>query len=127
MNGTFEIFAIILMVGLTVWVFLRMTRRSPKKVKDTLATRQERAVWAWARVVNASHGTPGLGGMVRVSLELEVHLPGTPPYTANATWLVEESALEYVETGKEISLRADPKAPEYIFPHGSWAQVVDRK
>lgn len=127
MNNTIEIFAIVILVGVTIWVFMRMTRNTKKKPKDTLATRQDRAVWAWARVVKASHASPGLGGMVRVTLDLDVHLPGTAPYPATTSWLVEKDALGYVETGKEVPLKVDPQAPEYIFPNGSWAQLAGRK
>jgi hypothetical protein len=128
MDLTFEIMAVIIMVGAVIWVFAQRGRTAkPKKKKEDPQTRLERAVWAWALVVNSSHGAAGLGGMLRVTLELEVHLPGTPPYTINTTWLVEQDALEYVETGKEVSLKVDPQAPEYIFPNGSWAKIVGKK
>ncbi len=127
MNNTIELGAIAILVGVTIWVFMRMTRSSKKKPKDTIATRQDRAVWAWARVINTSQGTPGLGGMVRVTMDLEVHLPGTPPYPVSTTWLVEQDALGYVETGKEVPLKVDPQAPEFIFPNGSWAHLAGQK
>lgn len=127
MDNPIELVTIAILVGVTIWVFMRMTRSSKKKPKDSLTTRQDRAVWAWARVVTASHPEPGLGGMVRVTMDLEVHLPGTPPYPVTTTWLVEKDALNYVETGKEVPLKVDPLAPEYIFPNGSWAQLAAKK
>lgn len=126
-NNVIEFVAIAFLVGVTIWVFMRMTRSSKKKPKDTITTRQDRAVWAWARVVSANQGTPGLGGMVHVTMDLEVHLPGTPPYPVTTTWLVEQDALGYVETGKEVPLKVDPQAPQYIFPNGSWAQLAGKK
>ena len=126
MNEAFGILIPIIMVGAAIWIIVRMRSSSrPKKVKDDPQARRERAVWAWARILTSTHGTAGLGGMARVTLELEVHLPGTPPYTATSTWLVEGEALEYVETGKEVSLKVDPLGLQHIYPYGSWAKLVE--
>jgi hypothetical protein len=126
MTDIFGIILAIVMVGSAVWVLERMRRMSrKKKTKDNSQTRQERAVWAWARIVNSTQGAAGLGGMVRVALEMEVHLPGTPLYSAKTAWLVEQEALEYVEMGKEISLKVDPQDPKYIYPNGPWAKVLE--
>ena len=62
--------------------------------------------------------------MIRVTMELEIHLPGTPMYNGTTTWLVEKEALEYVETGKEVPLKVDPLDQKYIYPNGSWAKEV---
>ena len=122
----FGIIMATIMVGAAVWVMVNIRRTSgKKKTKDTPQTRRERAVWAWARIVTSTHGAAGLGKMVRVILEMEVHLPGTPPFSASTTWLVEEEALEYVETGKEISLKVDPQDPKFIYPSGPWAKDVE--
>jgi hypothetical protein len=121
----FGIIVAIIMVGSAVWVLVRIRRMTgKKKIKDTPQTRRERAVWAWARIITSTHGEAGLGGMVRVTLELEVHMPGTPMYSATITWLVEKEALDYVETGKEIPLKVDPQDQKYIYPNGSWAKEV---
>ena len=124
-----ELFGIIMatvMLGTAIWVLLRMRRMSgQKKAKDTPQSHFERAVWAWARIASSSHGAAGLGGMLRVVLELDVHLPGTPHFTATTTWLVEQAMLEYVEMGKEISLKVDPQDLKYIYPNGSWARIVE--
>jgi hypothetical protein len=125
MVDTFGIIMAIVMVGSAVWLLMRIRSMSgKKKTKDTPQMHRERAVWAWARVVTSTHGEAGLGGMVRVTLELEIHLPGTPMYTGTTTWLVEKEALEYVETGKEIPLKVDPQDQKYIYPNGSWAKEV---
>jgi hypothetical protein len=126
MIDVFGIILAITLVGTAVWVLVRMRRMSgKKKTKDSPQTHRDRATWAWARVVTSTHGAVGLGGMVRVMLDLEVHLPGTPFFTATTTWLVEQEALEYVEMGKEISLKVDPQDSKYIYPNGSWATVVE--
>ncbi|MCX6034329.1 MAG: hypothetical protein NTV38_05040 [Chloroflexi bacterium] len=126
MMDVFEIILAVVLVGFTIWVVLRMGDKSrKKKTKDSPQTQRDRAVWAWARIVTSTHGAAGLGGMVRVTLELEVHLPGTPPFTATTTWLVEQEALAYVEMGKEISLKVDPQDLKYIYPNGPWAKVVE--
>jgi hypothetical protein len=116
----------VVMVGIVAWFLIRMNRMSrKKKPKDTPQMHRDRAVWAWANIISSTHGDAGLGGMLRVNLELEVHLPGTPQYTATTTWLVEQEMLEYVEAGKEISLKVDPLDTKYIYPNGSWARVVE--
>jgi hypothetical protein len=125
MVNAFGIFMALFMSGTAIFVLVRMRRESlKKKKKDDPQVRLDRATWAWARIVNSTQGTVGLGGMARVTLELEVHLPGTPPYTAATTWLVEQEALEYVETGKEVSLKVDPQDPNFIYPSGPWAREV---
>ena len=126
MIDAFGIILAVTMVGTALWVLLRMYRNSRKKeVKIDPHVHRERSVWAWARVVSSTHGNAGLGGMVRVDLELEVHLPGTPFFSAKTTWLVDQEALAFVETGKEISLKVDPLDTNYIYPNGSWARVLE--
>jgi hypothetical protein len=116
----------VVMVGIVAWFLIRLGRMNrKKKPRDTPQTHRERAVWAWANIISSTHGEAGLGGMLRVTLELEIHLPGTPQYTANTTWLVEQEMLAYVETGREISLKVDPLDTKYIYPSGSWARVVE--
>lgn len=126
MVDAFGVFLAITLVGTAIYIMVQMWRRSgKKKIKDSPQVHRERAVWAWAKIVSSTHGEAGLGGMVRVALELEVHLPGTPQYTATTNWLVEQEALEYVETGKEVSLKVDPLDSKYIYPSGSWARVLE--
>ena len=70
----------ILTIGLIVWFFLRSRQsKKSKKVKDTHRTRQDRAVWAWAKVLSATRGTTDLSDRTRVEMQLEVHMPGTQP------------------------------------------------
>jgi hypothetical protein len=115
-----------LTVGFFAWFFIRMRRpRKPKPTKDDHRTRQERAVWAWAKILSASQGPINTFRMARVELQLEVHMPGTPAYQAKTTWLVEQESLESVEEGKEISLKVDPQAPEYVYPNGAWAKLLE--
>ncbi len=63
--------------------------------------------------------------MARVELKLEVHMPGTPAYQAKTTWLVEQESLASIEEGKEISLKVDPLAPQYVYPNGAWAKLLE--
>lgn len=123
-----EIFAYILpilTIGFFAWFFLRMRRPRKKKVKDDHNTRQERAVWAWAKILESNQGSLNTIGMARVKMELEVHMPGSDAVQTKTTWLVEEESLPSVETGKEISLKADPKDPRYVYPNGTWAKFVE--
>ena len=116
----------VLAIGLIVWYFLRSRRpRKPKAVKDTHSIRQDRAVWAWAKVLSATRGTTDLSDRTRVEMQLEVHMPGTQPYPATAIWLIDPEGMQYVEQGKEISLKVDPQGPEYVYPNGPWAKFVE--
>jgi hypothetical protein len=116
----------ILTIIFFVWFFIRMRKpRKPKSNKDDHTTRQERAVWAWANILSSSQEPVNSFHMARVTLQLEVHMPGTPAYQAGATWLVDEASLSAVEVGKEISLKVDPLDPKYIYPSGGWAKFVE--
>jgi hypothetical protein len=115
----------ILSIVVFVWYFLRLRRaRKPKPGKEDDRTRQERAVWAWAKILASSQEPVNTYRMARVEMELEIHMPGSPAYQAHTTWLVEQEALEYIAEGKEISLKVDPVDPQYIYPKGSWAKLV---
>ncbi len=116
----------LLILGGIVWILLRS--RQPRKGKPAKAdhsTRQGRAVWAWAKILASDCGPVDSGGRARVGLELEVHTPGSPPYTAKTTWMVEKDALSYLETGKEISLKIDPLEPKYVYPNAPWAKYME--
>ena len=116
----------ILTIGLFVWFFWRMRRpRKSKTAKDDHRTRQERAVWAWANILSSSQGPVSSFGVARVEMQLEVHLPGSPVYPAKVAWLVDRESLAFVEVGKELALKVDPLAPQYVYPNGSWAKFVE--
>ncbi len=116
----------ILTIGFFIWFFLHMRRpRKPKTARDDHRTRQERAVWAWAKILSANQGSINTYHMARVELQLEVHLPGNPVYQAKTTWLVEQEALPSIEDGKEISVKVDPQDPQYIYPNGAWAKFME--
>ena len=116
----------LLTVAFFVWFFLRMRRpRKPKPNKDDHRTRQDRAVWAWAKILSSSQGPVNTFRMARVEMQLEVHMPGTEAYQAKTTWLVEEDSLASVEQGKEISLKVDPLGPQYVYPSGAWAKYLE--
>jgi hypothetical protein len=113
-------------IGFFVWFFLRSRRpHKGKTAKVDDRTRQERAVWAWAKVVSSSQEPVNTYRMARVMLDLEVHMPGNPAYQVKTTWLVDQEALAFIEEGKEISLKADPLGPEHIYPNGSWAKLIE--
>ena len=115
-----------LVIGVLAWFLLRSRRpRKPKVVKDDPRTRQERAVWAWAKILSAEQGPVNSFHMVRMELQFEVHMPGTPAYQAGASWLVEDESLPSMEEGKEVSLKVDPLDPKYVYPNGSWAKSLE--
>jgi hypothetical protein len=116
----------ILTIGFLVWFFLRMRApRKSKKAKEDPTTRQERAVWAWAKILSSSQEAVNTFRMARVEMKLEVHMPGTPAYQANATWLIEQDSLASVEEGKEIALKVDPLGPQHVYPNGTWAKSLE--
>jgi hypothetical protein len=97
----------------------------PRKPKTDHRTRQDRAVWAWTKVLSAQVGPVSALKVARVTMELEVHLPGSEPYHASTTWLVDEEALGYIELGKEVAAKIDPAEPQYVYPHGRWAKYAE--
>jgi len=116
----------ILTIGFFVWFFLRMRKpRKSKTAKDDPATRQERAVWAWAKVLSSSQGMVSSFHMARVEMQLEVHMPGSLAYQAKTTWLVEQDALASIAVGKEIPLKVDPLGPQHVYPNGTWAKLLE--
>ena len=124
----FNIYSIaipVLTVIVAIWYFARAHPRKPKNKEDH-ATRQGRAVWAWAKVLASTCGTVNLAGQARVEMQIEVHMPGTPAYPIKVTWLVDQDALPSIEPGQEISLKVDPLAPQYVYPNGPWARFVDK-
>ena len=126
MINNFALVVPILTVIFIVWYFLRTRRsRKSKTAKDDPTTRQERAVWAWAKILSSSQGAVNTFRMARVEMELEVHMPGTPAYQVDATWLVEQDALASMEAGKEIALKVDPLGPQHVFPNGAWAKSLE--
>jgi hypothetical protein len=127
MTNTLGYIVPILTIIFIVWYFLRSRRqRKAKTAKDDPTTRQERAVWAWAKILSASQGELNTFRMARVEMELEVHMPGTPAYQAKATWLVEQDALASMEEGKEIALKVDPLGPQRVYPNGTWAKSLEK-
>jgi hypothetical protein len=115
----------VLTIGFFVWFFLRTRKRKPKVTKDDDHTRLERAVWAWANILSSTQEPVNTFHMARVTLQLEVHMPGTPAYQVSTIWLVEQESLAAVEVGKEISLKVDPLDPKYVYPSGGWAKFVE--
>ena len=61
----------------------------------------------------------------RHRLVYEVHMPGTPAYQAKTIWLVDQESLASIEEGKEIPLKVDPLAPQYVYPNGAWAKMLE--
>ncbi len=115
----------LVMLGLVIWFTTRGLRSRRSRAKaNTPAARQARATWAWARVT-ASQTKPSDREWVRVDLEFEVHAPGSPACTAKTTWLVQKESLDFIEVGKEISLKADPQDPTFVYPNAPWAKIPE--
>lgn len=123
MNLSFILLSLLVMIAVIV-IANRMTPRKKKEV-DSPATRLAGAIWGWATVLSASSTPAQSGDMLRVDMELEVHVPGTAPYTARTVWMVNPEAAAYVAVGKDVAVRVNPSSPKYIYPHASWATLVE--
>ena len=123
----FIVIAPILLVAVVIWWTSRQSGRrgKPQRIKKDHRARQEHAVWAWTKVVTSKAGAVSTMGFARVEMQLEVHLPGSEPYTATTTWLVDKEALGYVEVGREVPVKIDPEDPMYIYPNGPWAKYAE--
>lgn len=125
MNTFLSILLPLVMLGLVIWFTTRGLRsRKTKARANTPAARQARVIWAWARV-NASHVQPSNRDWVRADLEFEVHAPGSSVCNTKTTWLEQKESLEFIEAGKEISLKADPQDPTFVFPNAPWAKIPE--
>jgi hypothetical protein len=120
MSSSFPMIFIFLIFGFA-WYLLLRNRNKKKPKKEDHDTRQSRAVWARAVVISSEVGAPGITGLLRTTIKFEVHLPGSEPYQQQAVWLVEQSALEYIQPGKDVSVKIDRENPQYVYPHGTWA------
>ncbi len=123
MNLTFMLLSFLVMVVI-ILVFNRMNPQK-KKEADNPATRLAGAIWGWATVLSATSTPAKTGDMLRVELELEVHVPGLEPYAARTVWMVNPEAAEYVAVGKDVSVKVNPSSPKYVYPHASWATRVE--
>jgi hypothetical protein len=125
MDSTLGLLLILGMLGMIIYFTVKAVKsRKSKSTKNTRASRLERAVWAWAKVMR-SEIEPGTREWRRVNLELEVHTPGSGVCTAKTTWLVEKESLGFIEIGQEISVKADPQDPTFVFPHAPWAKIPE--
>ena len=123
MDSSLSIILTLVMVGLIVWFIIRGRKNKIARMeKNSPSARQARAIWAWAKVIS-SQPEDATREWVRVSMELEVHAPGSPASTTSVTWLVQKESLAFIETGQEISLKADPVDPSFVFPNAPWAKI----
>lgn len=87
--------------------------------------RQERAVWGKALVIDSRGGMTGdAGSQAFIDLTLEVTPHEGTTYRASTRWLVDITALGFVQQGQEISVKIDVEDPKIIYPNSSWAKYV---
>ncbi len=123
MDLTFIILSLLIMVVVIV-ISSRMGQRKRKEI-DSHATRLAGAIWGWATVLSATSAPAQGKDMMRVEMELEVHVPGTAPYAARTVWMVNPEAMAYLAVGKDVAVKVNPNSPKYVYPHASWATLVD--
>lgn len=82
--------------------------------RHRLVTAERRRVWSTgvqgqARVISIGTDGGGLNGNPKVDFDLEVTLPGEPPYRAKVTSLVSKLAIPRIQPECEIAVRVDPE------------------
>ncbi len=84
--------------------------------------RQAMAIPASATVVSAQVVVHYPSQNRRVMhLQLSVTPPGGKPYFANSNWVVDETALAYLQPGTELAVKIDTQNPNIVYPNTGWA------
>ena len=93
--------------------------RTLKKVE----IRFSNALYAQARVlsINNSMVLRDVRGKLKVSLSLEIHMLNDNPYTANATWEIDLTAIAHIQPGQTVAVRVDTDEKTTIYPNVPWA------
>jgi hypothetical protein len=119
---------IIAAVSAGIFIFLHMERRKLEELEQKsqeYIERQKSAVWGKATVINSRGGISGdTGSGALIDLTLEVTPQEGSTYRAHSTWLVDITALGFVQQGQEISIKIDAKDPKIIYPNAPWAKYI---
>jgi len=119
---------IIICVFVMIFILVHKNARRSEylyQINQENIKRQEHAVWGGATVINVSAGIVGEGSTkARVNLTFEVTQQGGLPYRTSATWLVDISALGFIQQGQQISVKIDAENPKIIYPNSPGAIYV---
>jgi hypothetical protein len=120
--------AVVLIVVIMVFVFLHLNRRKMHRLSQrnqAFIQRQQSAVLGKALVVDARDGVTGeYATQTYMTLTLEVTPSGGQTYRTSARWLVELSALGFIQQGSEMPVKIDADDPKIIYPNAPWAKYI---
>jgi hypothetical protein len=60
-------------------------------------------------------------GKLKVTLSFEIQFFNEEPYTANATWEIDITAIAHIQPGQTITVKVDTDEKTTIYPNVSWA------
>ena len=60
-------------------------------------------------------------GKLKVALSLEIQFPNEKPYTANATWEIDITAIAKIQPGQVIAVKVDSDEKKWVYPNVPWA------
>ncbi len=120
-------------VGSVIYLTFRRMQDSAVAAQERQkqhAEREARAVYAQATVINIRNtphlAQPGASNRLRVELRLEVQPPGSEKYQANASWLVEDYAINQIQPGASLSVKIDQQDPKIVYPNMNGAKYNPR-
>lgn len=114
---------IILAIAIGSVMYVREKRLQSYLLQRSLGERQASAYDANALIVQAQGGMVG-AGQARMNLTLEVLAGQNDSYIAKTTWLVDITALDYMKTGSQVSVRIDREDRNLVYPGATWATYV---
>lgn len=81
------------------------------------------ALDAQARVLSIANSMVlrDVRGKLKVSLSLEIQIPNEEPYTANATWEIDITAIAFIQPGQTIAVKVDTNEKNKVYPNVPWA------
>lgn len=82
------------------------------------------ALDAQARVLSIANSMVlrDVRGKLKVELSLEIQFPNEEPYTANATWEIDITAIAAIQPGQTVAVKVDADEKTKIYPNVPWAR-----
>ncbi len=81
------------------------------------------ALDAQARVLSIANSMVlrDVRGKLKVALSLEIQFSNEEPYTANATWEIDITAIAAIQPGQVIDVKVDSDEKNKVYPNVPWA------
>jgi hypothetical protein len=105
--------------SLLVLGILLYKNRARKKYDKLFAN----ALDAQARVlsINNSMVLKDVRGKLKIAVSLEIQFPNQDPYTSNATWEIDITAIPQIQPGQTVAVKVDKYKKTTIYPNVPWA------